>query len=281
MCGLDPQSIARTAARPCSGRRGPRRGRRWFAALLLTQLTFSATASTVTVFAAASLSESLKEIAADYEKASGNRVVLSFSGSMTLARQIAEGAPAGVFFAADENSMDFLAKQNLVEAGTRRARLANTLVIVVPKTRSISVARAADRAKPSIKRVAIGEPSSVPAGIYARNYLEAQGLWDTVCKKTIPTENVRAALAAVESGNADAAIVYKTDARISRSVVVAVEIPRAEGPRIVYPAALVKTAKNPEAGRSFLDYLDSPAAKAVFRRAGFIVDGLDPGKAAR
>jgi molybdate transport system substrate-binding protein len=223
----------------------------------------------VSVFAAASLQDALTEIARGYEKQSGDKVVFNFAASSTLARQIEQGGPADLFFSADEEKMDSLERKGLLLAGTRRSVLTNTLVIVVPADSSRILTSAADLAKPAIKRIALGEPSSVPAGIYAREYLEKLGLWATLKEKVVPTESVRAALAAVESGNVEAGIVYKTDARISRKVRVAVEIPATDGPKITYPLAIVKGSNQVEAAKRFAARLSEPAARAVFERYGF------------
>ncbi|HYN22816.1 MAG TPA: molybdate ABC transporter substrate-binding protein, partial [Thermoanaerobaculia bacterium] len=181
-------------------------------------------AAELQVFAAASLTEALREIAPEYEKATGDKIVLSLGASSTLARQIQEGAPADLFLSADEAKMDGLEKRKLLLAGTRRSVLSNTLVVVVPSDSTLKIAGPADLAAPSIRALALAEPQSVPAGIYAKEYLRKKGLWSKVIDRVIPTENVRAALAAVESGNVDAGIVYKTDAGISRKVKIAYEV---------------------------------------------------------
>ena len=120
--------------------------------------------------------------------------------------------------------------------------------------------------------MAIAEPATVPAGIYARAYLRNIGLWEKIAAKVVPTENVRAALAVVESGDVDAGIVYRTDALSSTKVRIAFEVPRADGPRISYPVALVKGGGDPEAARRFLALLVSPAGKSVFAKYGFITE---------
>jgi molybdate transport system substrate-binding protein len=128
-----------------------------------------------------------------------------------------------------------------------------------------------DLTAPQIKRVALGDPRVVPVGVYARNYLEKLGLWKAVEPKVVPTENVRGALAAVEAGNADAGIVYKTDVLVSKRVVIAYAVPSEEGPDIRYPVALVQGAKEQAASRKLLRYLASEPATKVFERRGFIV----------
>lgn len=239
------------------------------AGILLTAL--GCRAAELTVFAAASLSDSLKEIAADYQKESGSRVILNFAASSTLARQIIEGAPVDIFFSADEAKMDVLEKRGLILTGTRKNRLGNSLVIIVDADSSLKISSATNLAEAGIKRVALADPKAVPAGVYAKEYLEKLGFWKVIEPKVVPTENVRAALAAVESGNVDAGMVYKTDAAISKRVKVVHEIPRSEGPDITYPVAVVKDSRQVTAAKSFLDYLSGEKATRVFERYGFIV----------
>lgn len=229
----------------------------------------AARAADVTVFAAASLTDCLKKIASDYEKQTGNKVTFNFAGSSTLSRQIEAGAPADIFFSADEVWMDKLQKHGLIHEGTRRSRLSNSLVIVVASDSTSPVHSAADLAGAQIQRIALADPQLVPAGIYSREYLEKLGLWQKIQPKVVPTENVRAALAAVESGNVDAGMVYKTDAAISKKVKVACEIK--DGPPISYPMAALKEAKDPEAAKGFLDFLNGNEAASVFERYGFII----------
>jgi molybdate transport system substrate-binding protein len=240
-----------------------------FLVVIATQAMGNLHAVQVTVFAAASLTDSLKEIGASYERQSGDKIVFNFGASSTLARQIEEGAPADIFFSADEAKMDGLEKKGLVE--TRKSRLSNSLVIVVAAENGAAVESVKDLATDKVKRLALAEPKTVPAGIYAKEYLQKQHLWSGVEAKVIPTENVRAALAAVEAGNVDAGIVYKTDAAISKKVKIACEVPRADNPVISYPMAVVKEAKHPEAARKFLQYLNSDEAARVFEKLGFII----------
>lgn len=241
----------------------------WVALASLLPLRLSA--AEIVVFAAASLSESLRDIGTAYEKEHGDRIKFNFGASNLLARQIEEGAPADIFFSADDLKMDALQKKGLLSEGTRRDRLGNSLVIVVAKGNEVTVSTVQDLAGPAVRRVALAEPASVPAGIYAKAYLTEKRLWEQVEKKVIPTENVRAALAAVESGNVDAGIVYKTDAAISKKVKVAVDVPASEGPRINYPVALLKESKQGEASRKFLNHLMGKESGEVFARYGFIV----------
>jgi molybdate transport system substrate-binding protein len=228
-------------------------------------------AAEVHVSAAASLTDVLKEIAAIYEKESGDHLVFNFGASSMLARQVEEGAPVDLILSADEAKLDALEKEGLLRPGTRKSILSNTLVIVEPTDSAVEIKSAKDLAGPGIRKIAVGEPASVPAGIYAKEYLDKLGLWAQLAGKIVPVENVRAALAAVESGNAEAGIVYKTDALISNKVKVAFEVPAADGPAISYPLAVIKDAKAPYAAKKLAAYLESAPAAAVFARYGFIV----------
>lgn len=231
----------------------------------------SATAADVTVFAAASLTDSLKEVAASYEKETGDRVTFNLGASSTLARQIEEGAPADIFFSADEAKMDRLEAKGLIVKETRKSRLSNTLVIIVAAEDGADVHAPRDLAGAKVKRIALGDPKAVPIGVYARAYLQKLGLWEAIEPKVVATENVRAALAAVEAGNAEASIVYKTDAAISRKVRVAYAVPLEEGPKISYPVALLKDAPHTATAKNFLRFLGSETAGKIFRQGGFIV----------
>jgi molybdate transport system substrate-binding protein len=227
--------------------------------------------ATVNVFAAASLTDSLKVIATAYKKESGDKIVFNFGASSLLARQIAEGAPADIFFSADEAKMDDLDKKGLVVKESRKSLLSNSLVIVIAAEKGAPIATPKDLATGKLTRLALAEPRTVPAGIYAKEFLQKQNLWSAVESKVVPTENVRAALAAVEAGNAEAGIVYKTDAAISKKVKIAYEVPAADSPAISYPVAILKESKDPKAARRFLDHLASAEAGATFEKFGFVV----------
>ena len=230
-------------------------------------------AGEIEVFAAASLTDALKEIAATYEKSSGDKIIFNFAASNTLEMQIAAGAPADIFFSADEAKMNDLQKQGLIAKETRKDFLSNSLVIVVPDDSAVTLTSAAQLADAKIKKIALGQPQSVPAGIYAREYLQKIGIWAQVEAQIIPMENVRAALAAVETGNVDAGIVYKTDALHSKKVKVAFEVPVSEGPAIAYPAARVEGSKHAAAAKKFLDYLGKAGSLKTFEKYGFIAKG--------
>ena len=228
-------------------------------------------AAEITVFAAASLTDSLKEIAARYEKQSGDKIVFNLGASSTLARQIEAGAPADIFFSADEAKMDGLAKKGLIDVATRKSRLGNSLVVVVAADSTLKIDSAAALTNTTVKKIALAEPKSVPAGIYAKAWLEKLQLWPAIEPKVVPLENVRAALAAVESGNVEAGVVYKTDAGISTKIKIAYAVPGPDAPVIRYPVALVKDSKQPDAAKNFLNYLDSQTAGDIFKQFGFLL----------
>jgi molybdate transport system substrate-binding protein len=250
---------------------------KYFFSALVAACCFLATvivqASSLTVFAAASLTDSLKEIGANYEKQTGQKVDFNFEASSTLARQIQEGAPADIFFSADETQMDRLAKQDLIDPSTRQDRLGNTLVVIVPVDSTLQIHSPGDLAQADVKQIALADPKSVPAGVYAKTWLEKLQLWEAVKSKVIPTENVRGALAAVVSGNVEAGIVYKTDATISKKVKIAYEVSGADSPHIRYPMAMVKASSQPDAAKKFLAYLDSEDASKAFSKFGFAIRG--------
>jgi molybdate transport system substrate-binding protein len=229
----------------------------------------NANAAEVNVYAAASLTDVMKEIAANYEKQSSDKIVFNFGASSLLARQIIERAPADIFFSADEAKMDDLQKAGLIATETRRDLLSNSLVIVVPNDSKLAIGSPDDLTK--AQKIAIADPRAVPAGIYTKEYLSGLGLWDKLESKMVPTENVRAALAAVESGNVEAGFVYKTDANISKKVRIAFTVPVEKGPAIRYPIAILKGAKDKNAAEGFLRYVESESARTLFERYGFIV----------
>ncbi len=235
--------------------------------------------TTVLVSAAVSLTEVLHTVALAYERGilergeRGERIVLNLAGSNTLARQIAEGAPVDLFISADAAQMDRVEQAGRILAGSRVDLLSNQLVVVVPDDRARLFRSPRDLLDPEIRRIAVGDPAAVPAGVYAKQYLEAQGLWPQLRAKIVPTMSVRGTLSAVEAGNADAGIVYRTDAAIATRAIVALAVPVEDGPSIEYPAAVIVDAPNQAGARRFLAHLRGPDAAAVFERAGFIVRG--------
>jgi len=243
---------------------------------LLTSITLLAACSTpvatqplgLVVSVAASLNDALAEIAGLYRAATGVSVALNTGGSNTLARQIVEGARVGVFISADNIQMDIVEKAGRVVPGTRTRLLTNELAVVVPHDAPATIALT-QILEGRVTRVAMGEPSSVPAGVYGRRWLEAQKAWDRISPKVVPFPTVRAVLSAVEAGRVDAGIVYRTDALTSNVRVIA-QIAAKDHPYldIVQPAAVIAGPEAAE-GRRFLEFLKGPQARAVFTKRGF------------
>jgi molybdate transport system substrate-binding protein len=222
----------------------------------------------VVVSAAVSLTEVLQQLAQMYQQKTGDQIVLNLGASNTLARQIRFGAGVDLFISADDAQMDALSMQ--IDPATRIDLLSNQLAIAVPDDRLRTMRSARDLLDSAVRRIAIGDPAAVPAGVYAKQYLQTVGIWPDLAMKIVPAGSVRLALAAVESGAADAAIVYHTDVAVAEHAREALVIPAAEGPRIVYPAAIVRAGRNADGGRRFLAFLQTSQAAVVFTRAGFV-----------
>ncbi len=224
----------------------------------------------VTVFAAASMTDSLKSVADAYKARTGNTVTLSFGASSTLARQIDQGAHADIFASADTDWMDFLQKNGRIADGTRKDLLGNRLVLIAASDAGPvpAIAPHFDLAGALGNRhLALADPASVPAGKYARAALAALGVWDSVAPKVAPAENVRVALEYVVRGEAPFGIVYATDAKAAPSVRVAGIFPPDSHPAIIYPVAMMKGAS--PAAKDFLAFLSGAQARAIFEKAGF------------
>jgi molybdate transport system substrate-binding protein len=225
-------------------------------------------ARSLTVSAAVSLTDALQEIARHYAASGGGDLRFNFAGSNVLARQIAAGAPVDVFVSADEAQMAVAEAAGAIDRATRVALLGNRLAVVVRRG-APSVKDLSALAEPSFRRIAIGDPAAVPAGVYTAAYLGASKLWAALEPKLVPVGNVRAALAAAASGSVDAAFVYETDAATSRDVALAFIVDGPDRPRIVYPAAVTSRARDRAAAVQFLRFLSGPEASAIFTRHGF------------
>lgn len=226
----------------------------------------------VTVYAAASLTDVLKQIGDLYAAEGHPTPVFSFAASSELARQIEQGAAADVFVSADEAWMNYLAEKNLIDAGTRETLLTNTLVLVTPADKPITI-ELKDKMdlKAALKggKLSMANPESVPAGKYGKEALEKLGAWSGVEKSVVRAENVRAALRFVDQGEAAAGIVYATDAKAAGpSVAVAGTFPAYSHAPITYPA-VVLAGKGAGPGAGFLTFLKSEKAKDAFTAAGF------------
>lgn len=255
-----------------------------FLALVLAVSLLAATHITaqqpesITVSAAISLRDALDEIGHKYEQQhTGAKVIFNYASSGTLQHQIEQGAPVDIFFSAAEKQMDALESADLLVAGTRRALVANKLVLIEPASSNL-LKDFQDLARPEVKIIALGEPGTVPAGMYARQTLEHLGLLAAVEKKAVYAKDVRAVLTYVETGNADAGIVYQTDARGSTKARVVAAAPEGTHEQIVYPVAILKNSKSEKAARAFLQFLESSDARAIFEKYGFGTPEKQAGK---
>jgi molybdate transport system substrate-binding protein len=222
------------------------------------------------VSVAASVNDVLAEIATLYRAATGVTVAVNPGGSHTLARQIVEGAKVHLFLSADETQMDVVEKAGRIASGTRTRLLTNELAVIAPATAtSITLERVIEG---RINRLAIGEPAAVPAGVYARRFLEHENAWTRLEPKVVPFPTVTAVLSAVATGRVDAGIVYRTDAMRSTDVRVIAAVSRRDHPYldISYPVAVIAGAGETDS-RKFLEYLKGPVARAVFERHGFVL----------
>ena len=238
-------------------------------AALTLCLALSAQAREITVSAAASLQNAMKEIGTAYQAARpGSRINFNFAASGPLLAQIAQGAPADVFASADVETMDKAQAQNLIKPETRALFAANELVLVSPSSKPAALKTLADLRQPGIAHIAIGTPATVPAGRYARSALEAQGLWTVLMPKLVFAENVRQALNYVSHAEAEAGFVYRTDALIDKDKIrIDAVIPTVKP--VVYPIALVAASRNAAAASDFVKFVTGAQGQAVLAKFGF------------
>lgn len=239
-------------------------------AAILTLTTLPALADDVSVFAAASLKNALDEVAADFIASTGNTVTISYAGSNALAKQINEGAPADIFISANVEWVDEVEKTGLVRE--RADILGNRLVLIAhgADAQPVDIATAKITELLDGGKLAMALVDSVPAGQYGKAALEHLGQWDTVQADVAQSDNVRAALALVATGEAPYGIVYATDAAADDNVTVVAEFPADSYPPITYPAALL-TESADDADRAFYEALSADAADAIFEKHGFTV----------
>ena len=231
----------------------------------------AAAADNVVVFAAASLKNALDDVVAAQTKMTGQKIVVSYAASSALARQIEAGAPADIFFSADQEWMDYLDQRSLIERASRVNLLRNRIVLIAPSDSTLTLRiapRFAIAAAVGGGRLAMADPDSVPAGKYGKAALEALGVWKDVQARVARADNVRVALLFVARGEAPLGIVYSTDAVVERKVRVIDEFPENTHPPVVYPVALV-AGRNHAGAKALLARLGQPAARAVFSKYGF------------
>lgn len=244
----------------------------WSVVAMFVWLLPGVSAEEVVVFGAASLGEVLGEAASRFEAETGTKVVLNLAGSNVLARQIEAGAPADVFFSADEALMEQLVDAGSVEPTSVLALLSNRLVVIVPADEGPASQEQGPGflAGAFVKRIALADPEAVPAGRYAKEWLVHRGLWEKVRGRVIPTGNVRAALAAVAAGHADAGIVYRTDVGTTK-VRIVYRVLQDEAPTIRYSVGVVKELAHRAQAEAFLAFLTGEEMRRVFKEAGFLM----------
>jgi molybdate transport system substrate-binding protein len=227
----------------------------------------------LSVYAATSARDALQALSADYEKEHAVDLVFNFGSSGDLARQIVAAAKADVFLSADEQEMDRVEQALLVLPGTRRALLSNQLAVIEPCDGPSVFSAPFDPAQLAgerVRRLSLANVETVPAGRYARTWLEQAGVWQGGSARVLPGVDVRAALAAVESGGAQAGIVYRTDVARSRKARLVFAVPIEQGPRISYPVAVVARRPSEKEARAFVEFLAGPVAGKAFAAAGFV-----------
>jgi molybdate transport system substrate-binding protein len=222
----------------------------------------------VMVYAAASLRDVLQQLAPRCEADLGIHLVFNLGASSDLARQIIAANKADVFFSADEDWMDRVADAGLVDGPSRRSLLSNRLAVIAPAESALVVRSPADLL--GLHSLSLANPDAVPAGKYAKAWLEKSGVWSTIKDRVLPSLDVRAALSAVESGVADAGIVYRTDAAISRRIRVLYAVPEPDGPRISYPIAALRDRPRPDVARKVVGWLAGSESRPAFEKFGFV-----------
>lgn len=247
----------------------PVHARRWIVLLGLAG-SMSAQAAEITVYAAASLSNAMKDISTAWLAThKADNIKASFAASSILAKQIEAGAPADIFASADKKWMDYLAERKLIDKASRRELLGNTLVLIAPASKPATVAMEKNKVPDFTGRLCMGDPASVPAGIYGKQALQNLGWWPALKGRYVGTEDVRTALAFVERGECPLGIVYETDVKISDKVMIAARFPAGTHEPVVYPFALMPKAS--PAAREFFRWLQGPESAAVFTRYGFVI----------
>jgi molybdate transport system substrate-binding protein len=222
------------------------------------------------ISAAASLTDALEEIYAEYRQSSNDVINFNFAASGTLQKQILEGAPCDMFLSASKGHMDGLADENMIVPESRKDLLGNALTLIAAAEKA-DVVSIESLTSADVENIAVGETESVPAGNYAKQSLEALGVWDAVQDKLIYAKDVRQVLEYVETGNADCGFVYRSDAAMMTTGVIIADMPEDSHDPIVYPAALIADSANEAAAQTFYDYLQSDYAKGVFEKYGFTV----------
>ncbi|HWR24718.1 MAG TPA: molybdate ABC transporter substrate-binding protein [Methanosarcina sp.] len=237
----------------------------------VSAVTPGTTASeTITVSAAASLTNAFTDIAAQFEKENpGTNVSLNFGSSGSLRTQIEGGAPVDVFASADQNQMNILSNESLILNDSRKNFANNSLVLIVPATSTLNITGLKDLADPKVQKIGIGNPDTVPVGNYTKTALNEAGLWSQLENKTVPGEDVRQVLTYVERGEVDAGFIYSTDAKIADPGTIKVVTNVSVSTPITYPIAVVSASNNKETAQKFLEFVSSPEGQEILNKYGF------------
>lgn len=236
-------------------------------AVLLATVLSSLVKAQITIGAAISFSDVLPDLCADFENRTRIKAVLTFAASNMIARQIESGAPIDVFISADQATTQTLRDKNLIRFTSTAPIATNQLVVIVPKNSKLQIKHPRDLLR--LSKLALAEPTSVPAGVYAKAWLKQEKLWADMEQRIIPLANVRSALQSIETANADAAIVYLTDAQSSSKVHIAFQIPARPAHSPAYYAAIPAATEHPEVAGLFITYLSTPSAREILNEHSF------------
>lgn len=225
------------------------------------------------ISAAASLTDVMAELAEVYDKTAPEaNLTFTFGSSGALQSQIEEGAPADVFISAGQKQMDALADKDLLLTDSRKELLVNKVVLITPVDSALALDSFEAVTDEAVKQIALGDPAGVPVGQYSEAVFTYLGIWEAVQAKAVFGSDVRQVLTWVESGEVDCGVVYATDAAISEQVKVTCQAPEGSHPAVIYPAAVIKESKAPEAAQAFVDFLSTDEAAAVFEKYGFAMN---------
>jgi molybdate transport system substrate-binding protein len=226
--------------------------------------------ATLLISTAASLKESIQAVDSLFgQQYPAIKITHNFGASGALQQQIEQGAPADVFISAAEKQMNALQRKGLILTDTRQDLLTNQLVLVVPSSSTLGLKSFRDLSNPNVKRIAVGEPRSVPVGQYSQEVFSNLGILKNIQPKLVYGNSVRNVLSAVESGNVDAGVVYVTDAKISNQVTQVATAPSKLHSPIIYPVAVLKNSRSVETAKTYVKFLKGSTAKGVFKRYGF------------
>ena len=224
------------------------------------------------VLAAASMTDAIQEIGANYEKEHKNiKLVYNFGSSGALQTQIEQGAPADVFISAAQKQMNVLDKKDLLDKSTRKDLVENKIVLIVPTKSNLKINSLSDLASDKVTKIALGEPNAVPVGQYSEEIFSKLNILDNVKSKAVYASDVRQVLSWVETGEVDCGLVYATDAAISDKVKVLFEAPSDTHKPIIYPVAMLKSSSHQEEAKDFINYLTNNESKTVLEKYGFTV----------